>query len=72
MNPLRYFIGNQEKKESGCGLWGKIWAKLGPMLRKSKEIGISIGVFSYFVWGMHLKARSSGFRKYLSGNWRPN
>ena len=51
-----------KKKQSGCGLWGKIWAKLGPMLWKNKETGIINGLFSNFAWGIHLKARSSGYR----------
>ena len=49
-NPLTYFIRNQPKNvKCVCGPWGKIWAKLGPMLWK-------IG------WGIHLKVRSSGYR----------
>ena len=32
LNPITNFIGNQRKKKSGHGLWGKIWGKLGTML----------------------------------------
>ena len=38
-NPLTYFIiylKSTKEKESGCGLGGKISAKLGPMLQKKK------------------------------------
>ena len=31
------------------------------MYGKNKEAGISMGIFSYFGWGIHLKARSSGY-----------
>ena len=52
-----------QKRESGCGLWGKIPVKLGPLFwKKSKETGILIGSFSYFAWGIYLIAGSSGFR----------
>ena len=39
-----------------------MWTKLGPMLRKNKETGIINGIFSNFAWGIHLKARSSGYK----------
>ena len=32
------------------------------MLWKNKETGIINGLFSNFAWGIHLKARSSGYR----------
>ena len=51
-----------KKKESKCGLRGKICAKLGPMLWKNKETGIINKPFSNFAWGIHLKARSSDYR----------
>ena len=51
-----------QEKESGCGL-GKNRAKLGPVLsKKTKETGISMEFFSYFVWGIHLQVRISGYR----------
>ena len=52
-----------QEKESGCGLGKNIRAKLGPVLsKKTKETGISMEFFSYFVWGTHLQARISGYR----------
>ena len=27
-------------------------------MKKQKETGITVGFFSYFAWGIHLKARS--------------
>ena len=55
--------GNQQIKQSGCGLKGKTWAKLGSMLwKKNKETGIINTLFSYFARGIHLKAKSSGYR----------
>ena len=60
MNPLTYFIGNQQKKKkesaSGCGHRGKIWAKLEVHgCEKNKESGIINGLFSNFAWWIHLK-----------------
>ena len=39
-----------------------MWAKLGPMLCKNKETGIIDGLFSDFTRGIHLEARSSGYK----------
>ena len=49
MNPLTYFIGKQQKKPKWVWSWGKIWAKLGPMLtKKVKKMALSIG-FSHIL-----------------------
>ena len=34
------------------------------VVKKNKETGISIQFFSYFAWGIYLKARNSGYRKF--------
>lgn len=38
-------------------------------MKKAKELALSID-FSYFAWGIHLKARSSRY-KFMSGKFKP-
>ena len=61
MNPLTYFIGNEQKKQQKNKkktkwVWscGKIWAKLGQMLsKKVKKLELSIG-FSHILHGEYI------------------
>ena len=39
------------------------------VVKKAKELALSID-FSYFAWGIHLKARSSRY-KFMSGKFKP-
>ena len=49
-------------KENGCGLWGKIWVKLGQCCEKSKETAISI-VFCFYIF--HIFALSYLYEEYM-------
>ena len=62
MNPLTYFIGNQPKKVKWVWSLGQNLGQISPMLWKNKETGIINRLFSNFAWGIHSKARSSGYR----------
>ena len=55
MNPLTYFIGNQQKNQIGCGLGAKFGPNYVQCCEKSKETGNIIRFFSYFTWDYLLK-----------------
>ena len=45
MNSLTYLFGNQQKNSKWAWSWGKIWDKLGPILKKVKKRPLSLGFF---------------------------
>ena len=52
--PNIFHLKSTKKKESGCGLWVKVWAKFCPMFEKTKETGISIGVVLHILHGVYI------------------
>ena len=61
-SPNMFYWKSTKTKKVGVVLGAKFGSKLGPMLWKNKETGITNWLFSYFAWGMHLKAKGSSYR----------
>ena len=57
MNSITYLFGNQQKNSKRAWLWGNIWAKLGPILKKVKKRALSLGFFHIFLREYLLKKK---------------
>ena len=52
----------KKKKKVGAVLGRNLGQVRSNAVKKYKEIGIINGLFSNFAWGIHLKAKTSGYR----------
>ena len=58
MNPLTYFIGNQQKNKIGCGLGAKFVPNYVKCCEKSKETGNIIRLFHILLGDYLLKQKA--------------
>ena len=58
MNPQTYFIGNQQKKKVGVVLGLNLDQIRSNVVKKVRKVALSIGLFSYFAWGIPFKTKN--------------